>query len=409
MLIVKLISGTSTYSLLPIPYILCRESPIFKCSCDTDPKIGSLQDELNTGKTVYAPKDTSKKRKRSAESETVRKEPKKSRTHGDDDDHDFIAISDDNEESDSDSDSDSRIPLTSKDIERKIAELKKTKKEARRENSAIDLAIKTTNVKVESLKEKMAEIGGKRSAICIAGRNKYSKRAIQQDFAAGIRELDQENAQEADEDNFDPEEDFRDYDEVARSLPVFCVSSRAYQKLSGRLIKDSDVPGFRTAEETEIPQLQVHCKNLTRAGRASNCRRILSDLSQLLNSLSLWASNDGAGMKVSADELQSEAHFLKTKLNRLEKELQITVTENLQEMKTTLTESLYNDLTDGIQKAVKEASSIAHKWGLLSNQENRGLGGLCWSTYRAVCKYVFIFASRLVPYVVLCYRRNLRE
>jgi hypothetical protein len=33
-----------------------------------------------------------------------------------------------------------------------------------------------------------------------------------------------ENAQKEDEENFDPEEDIRDYDKVARSLPVFCCS-----------------------------------------------------------------------------------------------------------------------------------------------------------------------------------------
>jgi hypothetical protein len=70
------------------------------------------------------------------------------------------------------------------------------------------------------------------------------RRAIQQDFAAGIKELDQENAAEEDEDNFNPDEELRDYDKVAESLPVFCVSSRAYQKMSGRLAKDDGVPGF---------------------------------------------------------------------------------------------------------------------------------------------------------------------
>ncbi|KAL2015624.1 hypothetical protein VTK56DRAFT_5081 [Thermocarpiscus australiensis] len=76
------------------------------------------------------------------------------------------------------------------------------------------------------------------NSICIQGRNAYSRRAIKQDFAMGIKELDQENAAEEDEANFDPEVDIRDYDAVAESLPVFCVSSRAFQKLSGRLQKD---------------------------------------------------------------------------------------------------------------------------------------------------------------------------
>lgn len=72
------------------------------------------------------------------------------------------------------------------------------------------------------------------------------------EFAAGIKELDQENQIETNEADFNPEEDLRDYAEVARSLPVFCVSSRAYQKLCGRLQRDKAVPGFATVEETEV-------------------------------------------------------------------------------------------------------------------------------------------------------------
>jgi hypothetical protein len=103
-----------------------------------------------------------------------------------------------------------------------------------------------------------------------------------------IRELDMESAQEEDPDKFNPDEELRDYSEVARSLPVFCVSSRAYQKLQGRLQRDNKVPGFRSAQETEIPQLQAHCKKLTEAGRASNCRSFLTQFSQNLTSLRLW-------------------------------------------------------------------------------------------------------------------------
>jgi hypothetical protein len=57
--------------------------------------------------------------------------------------------------------------------------------------------------------------------------------------------------EEEDTANFNPKVDARDYDEVARSLPVFCVSSRAYQKLMNRLQKGKAVPGFKDVDETE--------------------------------------------------------------------------------------------------------------------------------------------------------------
>jgi hypothetical protein len=43
----------------------------------------------------------------------------------------------------------------------------------------------------------------------------------------GIKEIDHENFAKEDEDNFNPEEEPRDSDHIAKSLPVFCVSSRA--------------------------------------------------------------------------------------------------------------------------------------------------------------------------------------
>src|SRR2546423_5308894 len=125
--------------------------------------------------------------------------------------------------------------------------------------------------------------------------------------------------EEEDAANFNPETDVRDYDEVARSLPVFTVSSRAYQKLKGRLAKDKDVPGFATVEETQIPQLQEHARKTTEAGRQVNCKRFLNTMSQLLNSLRLWASSDGSSSNLTELQKSQEAKVLKNKLSKLDR------------------------------------------------------------------------------------------
>ena len=114
--------------------------------------------------------------------------------------------------------------------------------------------------------------------------------------------MDEEMADQAAEENFNPDIELRDYEQVARDLPVFCVSSRGYQKLQGRLQKDPNVPGFKTIEETEIPQLQAHCGKLIKKGRIANCKRFTNNLSLLLNSLALWASNDGTKRRQSSRE-----------------------------------------------------------------------------------------------------------
>ena len=260
----------------------------------------ALRDKKQDGSTVYAPTQDKKRRKVAVEGSR-----KKQRRSSDDEDEDY----DDAKSSDDEEDEDDEaiaaiqgIPLTDEDISSKMNVLRTTKKTARRQRVELDGAIETIKIEIAKVKEAETKLENQISKVCIEGRNAYSKGAIQQDFAAGMKELDQELAAEDDEESFNPDTDIHDYDEVARSLPVFCVSSRGYQKLQGRLKKDPPVPGFQTLEETEIPQLQAHCKSLTVAGRTTTCKRFMTNLSQLLNSMVLWASNDGTGVKITADQ-----------------------------------------------------------------------------------------------------------
>ncbi|KAI7516520.1 hypothetical protein KC331_g22048, partial [Hortaea werneckii] len=243
-----------------------------------------LLERAKEGETVLPPKQEAKKRKRDCKrSSTSRKKRRSHSTSSDSDandqssdpDFDDDSAADSNDEAD-DTDETDREPLTVDRIEAKLDEMRKLKKECRQNRQQIKQKVRDIRKQMAPLKAEEAAIDAKQSALCIAGRNAYSPDAIRNDFAAGIRELDQENAEEEDPEHFNPEEDLRDYDEVARNLPVFCVSSRAYQKLSGRLKKDKDVPGFDDVQQTEMPQLQAHCKKLTENGRQASCRRFLN-------------------------------------------------------------------------------------------------------------------------------------
>ena len=282
-----------------------------------------LQEQLNEGQTVYKPntQSRSKKRKRTDKKSASRKKSKYTEPDSDDDfiDDDSDAVSEARSDyAVPDADQDRGEPLTEDDITTKIAELRTTKKIGRSEKVKIDDELKAIRKEILELNTEQDAIDAQLDAKCISGRNDYSRSAIQRDFAAGIKELDQELAEEEDAANFNPDEDARDYDEVARSLPVFCVSSRAYQKLKGRLQKDKSVPGFADVDETEIPLLQAHCRKLTEAGREAACKRFLTNLTQLLNSLRLWSSNDGSGRNLTNAQLKHEAKILNDKLDRLD-------------------------------------------------------------------------------------------
>jgi len=335
-----------------------------------------LQERLHNGKTVYAPIPKSNKRKKTqSKSEDARKRRQKDR---DDSEDDFIASDEEDDSSTESDESDDegiqapRKPLTEEEIKSKIQDLRESKKTARREGLEISHKIEELRPTSRELKDKIASIKAEISRICIAGRNDYSKRAIQQDFAAGIKELDQENAAEEDEENFNPDEELRDYDEVARSLPVFCVSSRAFQQMCGRLKKDDSVPGFTTPEETGMPQLQAHCTKLTEAGRVQTARSFLLSLCQQLMTFSLWASNDGTGLKMTDDDKRKQVRYLEKRLSELERGLEESVRSCLNVMKKEMNDQIFNRYPDLINEAIEAAPDTAQKWG--AHKSDGGLG-----------------------------------
>ncbi|GKZ65298.1 hypothetical protein AnigIFM50267_008348 [Aspergillus niger] len=143
---------------------------------------------------------------------------------------------------------------------------------------------------------------------CIQARNKFSKQQIKCDFALEIQSLDQEFE---DDDAENPvQATVCDYDELERNLPVFCVSTRAYQGLRGRTDMAKLVGGFSELEETEIPLLQRHCVRLTEKAREGSSRRYLTQLNQVLQSLKLWCLVSAARGDASEQKIKEiEADF----------------------------------------------------------------------------------------------------
>ncbi len=129
--------------------------------------------------------------------------------------------------------------------------------------------------------------------------------------------IDQDRSAQADGESFDPNQDIRDYDELASKLPVFCVSSRAYQKMSGKFEKDLDVKGFHEPEDTEVPQLQDHAKALAQLARIDNCHRFFTDLLQLLNSLMIQLVISANPLQLVEETRRKEQDHMNQNLVRL--------------------------------------------------------------------------------------------
>ncbi|KAK3491869.1 hypothetical protein B0T13DRAFT_518836 [Neurospora crassa] len=359
-----------------------------------------LLEKLDRGEQVFDPsEDQPKKRKRRGGARGSRK-----RRNNDPIDSDSGSSSD----SDSDSDGDNsasdkensdpkageeKKPLTKEDIDTRMASLKDEKKKTHAGIRDLKDQEEETRTAIKEIESEKKNLESEVKAICIQGRNEYSRTAIKKDFAMGIKELDQETAIEEDEENFDPDVDLRDYDKVAETLPVFCVSSRAFQKLSGRLVRDKiNSAGFRSLEETEIPQLQAHAQKLTENGRAASCRRFLADLSQLLNSLSMWATNDGTRSNLTDSEKRAEENHLRKRIDQMEQELDDVVKETMNNLKEALAENIYEIFEKYLPVAADRALPTATGWGA-----HRDAGGLLWSTYRATCRRNGVFSGASGP------------
>ncbi|PLB46823.1 hypothetical protein P170DRAFT_498741 [Aspergillus steynii IBT 23096] len=225
---------------------------------------------------------------------------------------------------------------------------------------------------------------------CIRARNEYSKQEIKRDFARGILDLDEENQADENESpgNDNEPQQTRDYDALERDLPVFCVSTRAYQKLRGRLRKEPVVEGFASFEETEIPQLQKHCIELTEKARRTFALRFLTKLDQLLQSMSLWSSVTNSA-NIIPDQRTRE---METGFN---KALSILKTVCLPDCFCMDHDSDYfrkppiRKIYRAIGIALKEFPQTVEKWNA-----RRAEGGLAFQTYRAMCKRQGIFRDK---------------
>ena len=146
----------------------------------------SLRSFVEDGKTCFAPRVKSLTKKRKGTTSNRAPARKKQRRSRDDDSFDentedseaSVDSSEDNSE-DSSAEEEPREPLTEEQVNAKLTELRETKRDARMQKA--ELTDKMTSIRKEISEAQMArkEIEARMFALCISGRNQYSKGAIQ--------------------------------------------------------------------------------------------------------------------------------------------------------------------------------------------------------------------------------------
>ncbi|KAI5781046.1 hypothetical protein DFH27DRAFT_582577 [Peziza echinospora] len=256
-------------------------------------------------------------------------------------------------------------PLTESQIGDKIAEIRAQRKQNRKAIADIEKDRAEAERRLSRVKSELATRQREIAAHCIRARNRYSAAEIRQDFAAGLRELDEEEAERRDPSTFDPSVELRDYAAYASRLPVFCVSSRSYQKMQGRLRREGSEAMFTDIAHTGLPDLQKHCMKITQSRKLFEARRFLETLSRVINSLSLWALQTTTAPDFALDQ---------NIFVELQESLDEIVDQTFEDLNTRLRVNLYETYLQATERASQ-----------LAPQTSMGWRSIHWSTYRAVC------------------------
>ncbi|KAK4165396.1 hypothetical protein QBC43DRAFT_343802 [Cladorrhinum sp. PSN259] len=226
---------------------------------------------------------------------------------------------------------------------------------------------------------------------CIKYRNEYSRPAIQTQFANGIREIDVDNAAQ-DPDSFDPQYAERDYEQIAQKLPVFCVSSKAYQKLSGRLEKDDPIAGFFNLGDTEMPALMEHARHIVAETHAAAFRRFLRDLCRFFNSLHMQVVIADKPLKLADDLREKEVEALEKAMEKLRRGISDEIDVAFDGLRDVLHRKIFLRLTAAANVASEASVATVERWVAKKSD-----GGLPFTTFRATCVRDGVFRGSRGP------------
>lgn len=275
-------------------------------------------------------------------------------------------------------------PLTASDISKKFEYFRSQSTSMNTEYAKMEKQQSALEKELTSLNNRKVEAAADAARLCIQRRNEIVKKSIRVDFAAGIREIDEGEAQ--DDESYDPSVENRDYGEVARSLPVFTISTKAFQQLCCPKKRETQVAGFKTLLDTEIPQLIEHAKKLPEKGRIASRRAFLHEFLRLMGSLTLWCTAGDFNLGVEPLDLDHQTYEMKQLMNAmrsLRNDLDLIVVAQKNELQNIVHKEIDAKSTAAIRHAVKVIGGLVENWIVSEEDGGRGIKA---NTYRATCR-----------------------
>ncbi|EDN95069.1 hypothetical protein SS1G_10944 [Sclerotinia sclerotiorum 1980 UF-70] len=180
---------------------------------------------------------------------------------------------------------DDRTEVDEQPLDLRTTDKKISKKKLLVKNKAqAVISMKIMEDKLARLKRTLKLVRNEIKAACTQARNNYTQEHLKMDFENGLQGL-------------------------LDQLHVFCVSSKGYQKLSGRFKRDRIPEGFVTVNDTFIPSLQDYAAASTLTARTNITDAFLNESNLLKLTIKSWAKNDTPNSLSS-----SQKHALNTRL-----------------------------------------------------------------------------------------------
>ena len=229
--------------------------------------------------------------------------------------------------------------------------------------------------------------------LCATVRNEYSKKCLQDDFKAGLKDLYRRGDVEDEEDgNAPPEtvlpEDFE--------MDVYCISANDYLKIQGIKPTIDGLPNtFDLADDTQIPNLRMFVHETTARHCASFAKSFVNNASDMLDRVKLLAV-DAANVPSGRSALQC-MRFFKQEVTKIGDRIQPLTKDFTKKMEQKVTSSLEPALKTGAAKGIAAAMPICQSWGSKSRRTKQFRdpqhNGLYWGTYNATVRREGVFTS----------------
>lgn len=269
------------------------------------------------------------------------------------------------------------------EIDDKLKDLREQDKNMKASKKNLYDQLEEHKLELKNLVMKLQKLNDKEWDVYLKGRNTYCRQTLRADFAHGIRELEDEEA-ELDDEEFDPDAiaEQTGQDDLQEDLPVFCVSSQGFQKLRGRLEGEKITTKFKGIKQTGIPELVIHCRKLGRDNLTTKFNAYAEGANQLITSVRFWLSGPSDSATSTTSYTMQEA------TKDMLAHISTLVEKTLSDINALIVERVIKIFEDGAKAAQEKALIIVDEW------TDPDAAGLRYQTYRAVVRRGGAFAKQ---------------